>query len=332
MLSRESRLCKCGAAATKVCPRCYSSYYCGVACQTSDWPTHRGWCSRIANTVRANPWYIEISPQEPKFVSPMMVEMSWIFAHGIGAAIDKYRANINTVREPTGQSLLHIAVTLGDLGAVEQLLRAGAYVNSCDWRRNTPIYYACSHPGLSSAGEKCDGAPDIAGVESAGTVGTGTEGVVSTVGAVAEGVQGDDSSVTPLSKNRAAIVRALIRAGADTMGQGGYSGKRPFEIAEDSGYPEIAELIASSPEHARLCKVRALINSDIGEGADPSRQVVKQFTDCYWRGETCHWLIQPNRHIMGICFRPHGELVGARTLEEIEALFQDVVVRSRSMN
>lgn len=261
----------------------------------------------------------------------MMIEMSWVLAHGIGAAIDKYRANINTVREPTGQSLLHIAVTLGDLDAVERLLRAGAYVNSCDWRRNTPLYYACSHPGLSSAGETCEGAPDIAGVNSAGAkVSAKDANDESTI--VVNNVQGADSSETLLNKNRSAIVRALIRAGADTMGQGGYSGKRPFEIAEDSGYSEIAELIVSSPEHARLCKVRAMINSEVGEGANPSRREVKQFIDRYWRGETCHWLIQPNRHLMGICFRPHGELVGARTLEEVEALFQDVVARSKTAN
>jgi hypothetical protein len=223
------------------------------------------------------------------------------------AAITKYIANINTVREPTGMSLLHIAIVLGDLEAVARILTLGGYVNTNDWRRNTPLYYACSHPGLDFSGD-----PD------------GNGGLGST----------DKTVQSPLDRKRDAIVRTLVSAGADTMGQGGYSGKRPFEIAEECGYTSVARIILTSPEHAERVEVRAQINSDV---QGDMRRKVKKFVDAYWRGETCHWLIQPNRHLMGECFRPHPAYVGTEVdegadnitpLDRIELFFQDVIARN----
>jgi MYND finger len=297
----------CGGDGSKVCSRCCSGHYCSDKCQREAWAQHREWCGRIADTTKSNPWYAEQSPSEPKFVSPIMTSVNEV-ALNLDAAITKYIANINTVREPTGMSLLHIAVTIGDLAAISRILELGGYVNSADWRRNTPLYYACSHPGLDFSGD-----PD------------GNGGLGYTY------YHNNKETSSPLDRARDDIVTALIRAGADTMGQGGYSGKRPFEIAEECGYTSVAQIILTSPEHAERVEVRALINSDV---QGDMRRKVKKFVDAYWRGETCHWLIQPNRHLMGDCFRPHPALVhnsaSMTQLDRIELFFQDTVARSRT--
>uniref|UniRef100_A0A0G4HGG2 Uncharacterized protein n=1 Tax=Chromera velia CCMP2878 TaxID=1169474 RepID=A0A0G4HGG2_9ALVE len=56
-------------------------------------------------------------------------------------------ASLNVTRGRWGETVLHIAVILGDVDVVPAILRAGAFVDSEDCRMNTPLYYACTHPG-----------------------------------------------------------------------------------------------------------------------------------------------------------------------------------------
>jgi hypothetical protein len=279
----------CGKKVVSICSSCYSGYYCSQECQRVAWPQHKLSCAQIKNTTVRNPWYAPVSPTEPAPIDPK---------HASDESVYEDLKFVNTTRGPKGESLLHIAVVAGDVEAVRLFLSSLAFVDSLDWWSNTPLYYACSHGGDVEHAEETP-KPDT--VES-------------------------PQSITELSKTRLEIVQVLIDAGANTMQQGGYSGLRPAEAAIKYGYPEVAELIEKSPQHALTKKIRALVNKSANDISRELLPAVKKTVDIHWRAETCHWLIQPNRFATE-CFNPHPGMLACKTLEDVEKLFQDIQER-----
>lgn len=287
----------CGGVGNLSCGKCFSGYYCSADCQRSDWPRHKAACARIADTTKCNPWYAPESSVEPKFVHPQLMDISEYREH-IGSK------NINTLRGARGETLLHAAVISGDIKSVKYLVENGAYVDSIDWMRNTPLYYACSHNGI----EDSDLIYNYPACE-------------------------DTVEETALGTNRLEIVKYLVSAGADTMMQGGYSSMRSFEAAKHYGHDEIAEHIEGSEEHKKLCAVRALVNKS-------DDRVVKHLIDVFWRADTCHWLIQPNRNYMALNINPHPELLWVvkdgkslrPNINDIESMFVDLSLRHKKFH
>lgn len=288
------------------CSNCYSTRYCSQECQRKDWTVHKTACLRIADTTKSNPWYAQVSPSEPKFVPPEFLQVEQYSNGKFSEFIDGFKSpRVNTTRGARGESLLHLAVIFGDIEAVEKLLSRGAYVNCCDWWKNDPLYYACSHSG---------------------TLGNTND-------TTAMNLNNKPNTESQLGKNRLEIVKHLVSAGADTMRQGGYSGFRSFEAARYYGYPDVAEYIENSPECKKLQVVRELINAPREKLTNIL--IVKHLVDVIWRGDTCHWLIQPNRAQMGLCINPHPDLLYVKiddreqrpTLDHIEAMFVDLSAR-----
>ncbi len=278
----------CGKKVVSICSSCYSGYYCSQECQRAAWPQHKLSCAQIKNTTVRNPWYAPASPTEPAPIDPK---------HASAEPTYEDLKFVNTTRGPKGESLLHLAVVAGDVEGLRLFLSSSAFVDTLDWWSNTPLYYACSHEGDVDPGAA---KPDIA--------------------------ENDPTPVTELTKSRLEIVKILIDAGANTMQQGGFSGLRPAEAAIKYGHPEVAELIEKSPQHARVKKIRALINKSANDIPRELLPAVKKAIDIHWRAETCHWLIQPNRFATE-CFNPHPGMLACKTLEDVENLFANLQSR-----
>lgn len=119
-------------------------------------------------------------------------------------------------------------------------------------------------------------------------------------------------------ETRAEMIAFLVSRGADTMRQSGFSGKRPYEALREKDH---VRLITDDPLHEKFSKVRQLINS---RDAPLS---AKRLVDLMWRSQTAAWLIQFNRGNMMQNFRPHPQLLDAKTPEAVEVLFKDCQAR-----
>jgi hypothetical protein len=111
------------------------------------------------------------------------------------------------------------------------------------------------------------------------------------------------------------------------MEQGGYSGKRPFEIAADNGFTDVADYIVKSRHHQLNIELRGLINrNDIPQTRIKATRLL---IDTFWRAKTLHWVIQPNRHTMGQCLNPHPDIISrvGNKISNVELLFEDLVAR-----
>ena len=60
-------------------------------------------------------------------------------------------ANLRTALDGHGATAVHVAVTTGSVAVVRAVLAGGGYVEAEDYRSNTPLYYACTHPGVDGA-------------------------------------------------------------------------------------------------------------------------------------------------------------------------------------
>ena len=59
-------------------------------------------------------------------------------------------APLNTARGLHGEVALHVAVAAGEPEVVRRVIDAGACVGAYDYRMNSPLYYACTHPNITS--------------------------------------------------------------------------------------------------------------------------------------------------------------------------------------
>jgi len=238
--------------------------------------------------TRHNPWFSPVSANEPASIDcAVSDELSQAASSGDVAALKACIARgdmLNVTRGRHGETPLHLAVTSGNTEAVQLLIDSGAYVNACDWRENSPMYYAATHPGEN----------DI--------------------------LQDDEDK-------RIAVIQVLLKAGGDTMAQGGFSGKRPFEQAKILGYARAAQQIETAPTNPLFQKIRSSINT-----VQPPANIVSLVEDfiwVHWGGATAIWLVRPNRSNMQQCFKPNPELVQQfdGTLASAEAIFRKVQER-----
>lgn len=226
----------------KRCARCHVGVYCSRACQEAAFKTHKQHvCSlwRGAGDVVHNPWYAPASP--PSDRDSLVVDDSEqaagllkaarsgdaaalreILAGGDEEAFRRGEAGgpeaaaprlapLHTARTGQGATALHLAVTSGRREAVEVLLDAGALVDVQDWRSNTPLNYACSHPGATV----------------------------------------EQDSVLDTGDHRRAVVELLLAHGARYCTRDGFTGLRPIEAAERLGYMDVVEAIRQRPRAAR---------------------------------------------------------------------------------
>lgn len=301
-MPKACAVCGVHATKTKRCSRCRNAYYCSQEHQVADWPTHKLIClphqAPVAKapvvempTVVPNPWYAPVSPKTPAPL-PIHVDSEACLAayNGDLQALQTYitgdHALVNTTRDRNGETLLFCAIIGGHPDAVRYLLDGGATVNATEWRDNTPLYYAATHPGQNNV-------------------------------------------LRNNEELRCQIIQILLDSGADTMRQGGFSGKRPFEQAQALGHRKAALLIENEPSRALFCQVRNHINSP--SAPEELRKLIEGYRDVYWRLETATWLILPNRHNMGQCFNPMPELVrSAPDLASVEVIFRDINQRHKA--
>jgi len=120
---------------------------------------------------------------------------------------------------------------------------------------------------------------------------------------------------------RCELIQILISAGGDTMRQGGFSGKRPFQQAATLGYARAAALIEHAPTNPVFQKIRSLIND--GYVPEDFRMLVSDYRTVYWGLTTAGWFILSNRNNMNQCFQPMPELLAEfdGSLAKIEAMF-----------
>jgi hypothetical protein len=120
------------------------------------------------------------------------------------------------------------------------------------------------------------------------------------------------------------------------MEQGGYSGKRPFEIAADNGFDDVVDYIVTSRRHQLNIELRGLVNRSNGNMPQSHIKATRMLIDTFWRAKTLHWVIQPNRHTMGQCLNPHPDIIssvyngaysGGAKISNVESLFADLVAR-----
>lgn len=143
----------CDNPGTKRCSKCHCAWYCSVECQKNDWENHRtNFCSlwQGPGNVVNNPWFIEVSPNEPKTLEVTSDEDLFAAAESgnvenINACIAR-GAKLTESRGYQGETALHFAVFSGSLEAISALLNGGAYINAVDWRGANALYYACTHP------------------------------------------------------------------------------------------------------------------------------------------------------------------------------------------
>ena len=283
------------------CSGCFSGFYCCIECQKNDWVNHKDICKAVSDTTRTNPWYSKIDcSTKVDVIEPQIIPEE------CEKSVDKFKDHIkklcktdhpfliNTTRTQYGASLLHIAVIHGDLETIKLLISLGLYVNLIDWRRNTPLYYACSHKGSKNSKEKSENGVNV--------------------------------NNTNLSNCRIEIVKYLVRTGADTMMQGSFSGYRPHEAARHYGYNDVADLLENSQERLDFCDIRNKINSKIND--KKIRMCVKSYIDVFWRTGTAEWMMQPNRKGMNGNFNPHPFIINnTKNVFDLEKTFQDCATR-----
>ena len=147
----------------RACSKCYSAFYCDTNCQTQDWNDHKTIC--LFDTTKSNPWFtsdLSLDDKYPNIVTKIIdasdIKLGTMLEYIKNIALEDEKLNnvrcvgVNTIRDQQCASLLHIAITHGDLPAIKLLVDLGAFVNTLDSRMNTPMYYACSHTGIN---EKC---------------------------------------------------------------------------------------------------------------------------------------------------------------------------------
>lgn len=145
----------CGKPATKRCSACSCAYYCSIDCQKADWEEHnRVVCSLWKGPGERvfNPWFAHVSPKYPATI-PYEADDELFEAARTGNLIKVQEcidrgAKVGSARSHQGESSLHFAVMSGSIPVVELLLKAGAYINSTDWRNANVIYYCCTHPDV----------------------------------------------------------------------------------------------------------------------------------------------------------------------------------------
>ena len=138
------------------CGKCFCGYYCSVECQKSDWNYHKKYvCSLYDgdNNILLNPWYSNDNITFPESIAiPRNQELLNFAKEGNINQLKKYIESespicLSTFRDCQGETLLHLTVISGNIEAIKLLINHNAYINSKDWRNNTPFYYACTHPG-----------------------------------------------------------------------------------------------------------------------------------------------------------------------------------------
>ena len=125
---------KCNNNFKFTCARCSCGYYCSRECQQNDWAVHKKFCKLWSNPKKDifyNPFYAAEIVREPKRLECIPIN-------------EKFT---NFSREYQGETQLHLAIINGNLEIISNLIKNGAYVNTIDYRINSPLYYACSHNG-----------------------------------------------------------------------------------------------------------------------------------------------------------------------------------------
>ena len=76
------------------------------------------------------------------------ISMDWANATEDRLAVDNYNPDLNHVNDKSneGKTLLHIAVSKGEVGKVLKLLRVGARTEDIDPDGKTALHIACWHP------------------------------------------------------------------------------------------------------------------------------------------------------------------------------------------
>jgi ankyrin repeat protein len=129
--------------------------------------------------------------------------------------LHQHRANPNR-RSNSGESVLHWAVSKGDVKVVSLLVEAGAAVKSCDSEGRTPLHDAVGIP--------------------AGCI----TAYLLSKGARVQVLDADNNSPLHLAAKRSSlgVVQILIRAGSDKYLRNKV-GARPLDLAAESGRPEV---------------------------------------------------------------------------------------------
>lgn len=316
----------CGKVPTgiKICGKCGTGFYCGGECQTADWSTHKIICglwiepisestsakSTVSPKVLNNPWYSTVDTKPDVDVRLQLDDKHpLLIACVSGEMREDIIAGSSHIAIPIGthmESPLHVAVMGGNIEAVSLLLQYGAYINAEDSFGNTPLYYACSHPGFS------DAEIDVLNVD-----GVNTEGDVPN----ADNVNIKHASTTTLPPEvRLEIVKILVKNGADTMQLSQITEMRPAETAMANGHNEVAKYIINSAEYKRFRTLRAQIND-----ASTKSKFVKMFVDNTWRVFTLQWYLNP---VSGKNVRAHPQLK-IRNIDDIEMIMRDCARRHK---
>jgi len=141
-------------ARARRCVGCFAAWYCGVSCQRAHWKRHKAMCRPWSAKVRMNGWVGQVSVDSPSVVqAPDGTDLFRRIKSG--SLEDISSAPLNTARGMHGEVALHIAVTTGNPEIVRRVIDAGAFVGAYDYRMNSPLYYACTHPNITSEENRC---------------------------------------------------------------------------------------------------------------------------------------------------------------------------------
>lgn len=137
------------------CQRCHCAYYCSEECKNAHKAAH--------NELFCDSWDLDFRQshfagalkdgEEPPPI--LQVDSEDLFDRiRQGGDIVGTRDPLNVARGPMGETALHIAVTTGDLKMVQRVLDGGSFLHARDCYLSTPLYYACTHPGIDGKLEK----------------------------------------------------------------------------------------------------------------------------------------------------------------------------------
>jgi len=139
--------CGQSGARPRRCVGCFAAWYCGISCQRAHWRQHKPLCRPWSAESRTNAWAGQASVDSPAI--RRAPDSADLFGRIESGDIPP-SAPLNTARGPHGEVALHVAVATGDPGVVRQVVDAGAFVGAYDYRMNSPLYYACTHPAIKS--------------------------------------------------------------------------------------------------------------------------------------------------------------------------------------